>query len=262
MPGRGQVHGAGRPDSSRTDHWKHTRHHGDHAPQRGGWNPEDPEDPAAERTLDDRDDDDAIHAAVDDVAYPSEQRFASCPFEGKQIGNPRDDPVSVAEQQKHREDDEDERHDGAGHVLRGRQCVSSNHARQLARVLSDPRHDCGAIESQTVTQPLVGLPQRRPGLEAGLVREHLLQAGAQRHELIDRHSREEQEGNDEGHHHHHAADERAQRHASGLPHEPLMHGIERDHQNRGPGNHVQKRSHDQQTEVDDSARSRRGRLST
>ena len=40
----------------------------------------------------------AVIASGVDVAYPSEQRRASGPFEGKQNGNPRADPVSIAEQ--------------------------------------------------------------------------------------------------------------------------------------------------------------------
>ena len=166
MSCHGQVHRTRHPHACRTDDGKHARHHRHDAPQRRRGNPEHPEDPAAERTLHDGDDDDTIHAGVGDVADPGQQRLAACPFEGKQIGNlatsrsPSRNSRKVAKRMKMNET-----------TAPATFCATVSQyppARRVSSlgILVGPRSRCGGIESQRVTEPLFGLSQRRAGRQA------------------------------------------------------------------------------------------------
>lgn len=98
ITGERQVHGARHPHTRGADEGNHTGQHGQHAPQRGGWNLEDPEHPTGEETLDQGDHHNSIDRAMNDFPYPKEQGFAACPLEGKQIRNSCHDPMAVAQQ--------------------------------------------------------------------------------------------------------------------------------------------------------------------
>ena len=75
-------------------------------------------------------------------------------------------------------------------------------------------------------------------------------------QLVDRDAADEHERHENGQHHQRAGDGRAERNTAAAAYKPLMKGIARNREHRGPAGHAKERAQDQQAQVNDNAGSR------